>query len=129
MDQLSHICTFGEYLDICKKCDKHSIVEIKQPGLDKVAIKKIIDLIIKKGLKEKCYFISFDYHALELARELAPSIPSMYLIETKSFRQNGIGREGMIRAISNKQNVSCRHWLMTKKIMALAKANKVLTGV
>ncbi|GHU47799.1 hypothetical protein FACS1894218_3020 [Bacilli bacterium] len=109
INQLSHICTFNEYLDICKKYNKYAIVEIKQQGLDETAIQNIVDTITKKGLFEQCYFISFDYRALEIARKLAPSIPMMCLIETKHFGQKGIGRAGMIKAINNKLNVSCRH--------------------
>jgi glycerophosphoryl diester phosphodiesterase len=85
--------------------------------------------VIQKGLEERCYFISFDYHALDLTRKLAPSIPSLDLIDTKHFRRHGIGRAGIIKVITNKHNISCRHWLMTKKIVQLAKANNVFTSV
>lgn len=69
------IPTFGEVLDVVKGMD-HIQVEIKSDTNERleIIVPMVVAEIIERGLEEPCTIISFNVHAIEIARREAPRI-------------------------------------------------------
>ena len=66
------------YLDICKKYEKHSVLELKSDFTDE-EIAKIIDIIKSYDYLENVTFISFNYENLLKVRKILPAHSCQYL--------------------------------------------------
>ena len=67
------------YLDICKKYEKHSVLELKSDFTDE-DIAKIIEIIKSYDYLENVTFIAFNYENLLKVRKILPNQPCQYLI-------------------------------------------------
>lgn len=67
------------YLDICKKYEKHSIIELKSDFTDEDIV-KIIEIIKSYDYLENVTFIAFNYENLLKVRKILPNQPCQYLI-------------------------------------------------
>ena len=63
--------TLENYINICKKYEKHSVLELKSIFTDE-EIARIIDIICGLGYIENVTFISFYYENLEKVRSILP---------------------------------------------------------
>lgn len=70
--------TLQNYLSICKKYEKHSILELKSDFTDE-DIAKIIDIIKSYDYLENVTFIAFNYENLLKVRKILPNQPCQYL--------------------------------------------------
>ena len=70
--------TLQNYLSICKKYEKHSIIELKSDFTDE-DIAKIIDIIKEYEYLENVTFISFNYENLLKVRKILPNQSAQYL--------------------------------------------------
>ncbi len=66
------------YLSICKKYEKHSVLELKSDFTDE-DISKIIDIIRSYDYLENVTFISFEYNNLLKVRKVLPTHSCQYL--------------------------------------------------
>lgn len=73
------IATLEEYLRICKKYDKHCVIEIKVE-LTPVEASKVIDVVEKYYDLQHVTFISFVLSSLITMRALLPKQPMQFLI-------------------------------------------------
>lgn len=74
------IPSLAEYIKICKKYDKYSILELKSAFL-KDEITEIINIISETGHLEKTIFISFVLNNLIILREILPNQKAQYLTD------------------------------------------------
>ena len=72
--------TLQNYIDICKKYGKHSVLELKSDFTDE-EISAIIDIIAEKEYLENVTFISFVYENLVRIRKLLPKQAVQFLFE------------------------------------------------
>lgn len=72
------VSTLENYLQICKKYEKHSVLELKSNFTDE-EIAKIIDIIKEQGHLENVTFISFDYENLKKIKKVLPNQSAQYL--------------------------------------------------
>jgi hypothetical protein len=124
----SCLCTFDKYIDICQKYQKSPIIELKQTNTTKPQLEDLINKIKDKKMLTFTSFISFEYHVLNLLREVDHHVPTYDLIDTK-FAKNGLGKNGIKLSIAMKSNVSVRDFLATKKIVNLVHQNKLFISV
>ncbi len=75
-----HIPTLEEYLDICRRYEKTSVLELKDT-LTAADIEKIIGIARNFGWLEHVIFISFSLEAMQTVRRLLPDQPCQYLVE------------------------------------------------
>jgi glycerophosphoryl diester phosphodiesterase len=71
-------CTLENYIGICKRYEKHSVLELKSDFTDE-EIAKIVDIIKELGHLENTTFISFEYENLVKIRAILPEQSVQYL--------------------------------------------------
>ena len=71
-------CTLENYIGICKRYEKHSVLELKSDFTDE-EIAKIVDIIKGLGHLENTTFISFEYENLVKIRAILPEQSVQYL--------------------------------------------------
>ena len=71
-------CTLENYISICKKYEKHSVLELKSDFTDE-EISRIIDIIKELDYIDNVTFISFYYENLERVRSILPEQSVQYL--------------------------------------------------
>lgn len=69
-----------EYLAICKRYGKHSIIELKERMPDD-AIRRLVETVSGAEMLEDTTFISFQYENLVKLREMLPEQPIQYLYQ------------------------------------------------
>ncbi len=78
-DRLDLIPTYLEnYLAICKKYEKHCVLELKSDFTDE-EIKKIIDTVNAYGVMKDLTFISFNYENLVKVKKFLPDQSAQFL--------------------------------------------------
>ena len=70
--------TLQNYLSICKKYEKHSVLELKSDFTDE-DIEKIINIVKQYEQLESTTFISFNYENLLKVRKILPNQSAQYL--------------------------------------------------
>ena len=70
--------TLESYIAICKKYEKHSVLELKSKFTDEEIV-KIIDIIKSYDYLDNVTFISFEYENLLKVRHVLPTHPCQYL--------------------------------------------------
>lgn len=73
--------TLKEYLEICKKYEKHCIIEVK-PEFNGEEINKLLEEVNSVNELKNTTFISFNLENLKKIREINPTIPLQYLSST-----------------------------------------------
>ena len=71
--------SLAEYIRICKKYDKQSILELKN-HMEPEHIAGIVEIIRTEGWLERTTFISFDLPNMLCLRQLLPQQPLQYLV-------------------------------------------------
>lgn len=70
-----------EYISICKKYEKVSVLELKS-AYTKEQIQEIIDRIVALDYLDQVLFISFKHDNLRMVREILPEQPCQFLTST-----------------------------------------------
>ena len=87
--QLSGVCFFGEYLDICKAKNRNyksmvPVIEFKDPKMSSAAINKALEMVNQQGLLNQAYLISFyDWILNDVKTQAAAKLghnPTTYLL-------------------------------------------------
>lgn len=73
------ICTFKQYLKVCKKYKKQCVIELKYK-MSPSQMKKVLQVIRRHRYTKNCTIISFDSFALSVIRHLCPTIKLQLLI-------------------------------------------------
>ena len=73
-------CTLENYISICKKYEKHCILELKSKFTDGET-ERFINIIKEYGYLEHVTFISFDYENLVKVRKILPSQSVQFLFD------------------------------------------------
>ena len=71
-------CTLENYISICKKYDKHCVLELKSPFTDEET-ERYIDIIRKYEYLDNVTFISFNYENLLKLRKILPEQSAQFL--------------------------------------------------
>ena len=81
-DEVSTICTFDRYLDICKVGRKVAVIELKgEFSIDQVS--RMLKIIDAHYVRKMTTFIAFDYESLMNVRKLDADIELQYLTSEK----------------------------------------------
>ena len=72
------VCTLESYLSICKRYEKHCVLELKSDFTDS-EIARIIEIIEAYGCIDTVTFISFNYNNLLRIRKILPNQSAQYL--------------------------------------------------
>lgn len=73
-------CSLENYINICKKYEKHCVLELKSNFTDK-EISRLIAVIQELDYIDNVTFIAFDYENLEKIRNLLPKQSVQYLFK------------------------------------------------
>ncbi len=71
-------CTLENYISICKKYDKHCVLELKSDFTDEETA-RFVDIIKNYGYLEYTTFISFNYQNLLKVRSILPEQSAQFL--------------------------------------------------
>ena len=99
-------CSVENYISICKKYDKHCILEIKS-DLTNDEIKKLINICKKLDYLDNITFISFGYENLVKLRKILPKQSAQFLFAD-------VTEDNINKAISNKFDVDVAFEALTK---------------
>ena len=72
-----HVCTFEEYLDICKRYNCYAIIDMKYSSI--ATVDSIVAMVKKKGMMKLCIFQCSLNSYLEEVRRIAPNSTRWYL--------------------------------------------------
>ena len=72
------LCTLENYISICKKYEKQSVLELKSDFTTE-EIGQIVEIIKGYDYLDNVTFISFNYENLKKVRQLLPNQPAQYL--------------------------------------------------
>lgn len=103
--------TLQDYLNICKKYEKHCVLELKSDFTDG-EISKIIDIIKGCGYLESVTFISFIYSNLKKVREICPEQSAQFLF-------SDITNELIDTLVKDKIDVDVNYRSLTKETVSL----------
>ena len=94
-----------EYLDICKKYDKHCVMELKET-MPRETIRQIVDTVAGQGMLEQTVFIGFQFENMTALREMLPDQALQFL-----FRGE-LGEELIRKAEAYRFDLDVdHHWL------------------
>lgn len=99
-------CSVENYISICKKYDKHCILEIKS-DLTNDEIKKLVNICKNFKYLDNITFISFGYENLVKLRKLLPKQSIQYLFAD-------VNEDNINKAISSKLDVDVAFEALTK---------------
>ena len=99
--------TFENYVSICKKYEKHCVIELKS-AFTEDDIAKIIETVEKLDYSENVTFISFKYENLVKVRKLRPDQPVQFLFSE-------ITDELMERLIADRFDVDVYYEALTEE--------------
>ena len=110
-----------EYIRICKKYDKDSVLEIKN-HFEPEDIQNVIEIIRAEGWLERTIFISFDLPNMLCIREKLPEQRAQYLV--KSFD------DGVLSVLKEKRlDLDMYYGNMTKEIVDICHENGIVVNV
>ncbi len=101
--------TLEDYLKICKRYEKHCVLELKS-NFTKNHIKKIIKIIECFGYLDNVTFISFNYKNLQKVKSLLPNHSVQYLFWV-------ITDEILDRLVTDNIDVDVHHPALTKELV------------
>ena len=100
-------CTLENYISICKKYDKHCVLELKSDFTDE-EITRLLDVIKSYEYLEHTTFISFHYENLEKVRRFLPQQSTQFLFSEFS--------EGLIeKLVADKMDVDVYYKALNKE--------------
>ncbi len=73
------ICTFKQYLKVCKKYKKHCVIELKYK-MTPSQMKRVLREIGRHRYTKNCTIISFDSFSLSVIRHLSPTVNLQLLV-------------------------------------------------
>ena len=100
-------CTLENYISICKKYEKHCVLELKSEFTDEET-ERFINIIKELGYIENVTFISFVYDNLLKVRKFLPEQPVQYLFEEMT-------EEIIQRVIDDRFDVDVYYKVLTKE--------------
>lgn len=103
-------CTLENYISICKKYEKHCVLELKSDFTDN-EIARLIDLIKNYGYLENVTFISFHYDNLVRVRSILPE-------QSVQFLFIAVTDEIVGRLIADRIDVDIYYKALTKENVA-----------
>lgn len=110
-----------EYIRICKKYDKQSVLELKN-HMEPRHISAIVELIRSEGWLERTTFISFDLPNMLCLRSLLPDQPLQYLV-------NSITNDLLDILRDNKLDLDIRFPNLTREFLDACHQNGILVNV
>ena len=103
------IATLDNYISICKKYQKHCVLELKSQ-FTKEEILSIINIIKAREYLDSVTFIAFDYENLVKVREYLPEQSAQFLFNAFT--------EGLVeKVVADKLDVDVHHKALTKEII------------
>lgn len=106
------VTTLEEYLSICKRYEKHSVLELKS-DFSEEDIARIIDIISSFDQLDDTTFISFKYSNLEKIRAVLPNHSVQFLFSTMTD-------EVVDRLIRDRIDIDANHKGITEEIIKRA---------
>ena len=106
------VSSLEEYLFICKKYEKHAVLELKSDFTDE-EIEKIIEIIRSFDYLDHLTFISFKYSNLEKVRQILPTQSAQFLFSTWS-------EETFEKLLKAKIDIDSNHNAITEEIIKRA---------
>ncbi len=103
------VSTPEEYLSICKKYQKHSVIELKSDFTDQ-EITQIIELVKAYDHLEDTTFIAFSYENLRKIRKILPQQSVQFLFDE-------ITREILDNVIKDKMDVDIYYEVVSKELV------------
>ncbi len=114
------IPTLSEYIRICKKYGKKSVLEIKN-HMPKKDIKRIVDIIRELKYLDNTVFISFDFENLVSLREISSKLTLEYLVSKWSDNLTD-------KLKKHKMDIDIYHKEITKERVRLLHKNGILVN-
>jgi len=114
------IPTLSEYIRICKKYEKVSVLEIKN-HMPKKDIKRIVDIIRELKYLDNTVFISFDFENLVSLREISSKLTLQYLVSKWSDNLTD-------KLKKHKMDIDIYHKEITKERVRLLHKNGILVN-
>lgn len=108
------VSSLEEYLSICKKYEKHSVLELKSEFTDE-EIERIIEIIRSFDQLDNLTFISFQYSNLEKVRRVLPS-------QSVQFLFSNMSDEIFDRLIKDRIDIDASHRVITEDVIKKAHA-------
>ena len=112
------LSTLENYISICKKYNKHCVLELKS-HFTKEEILKIIDIIKEYDYLDSVTFISFDYENLLKVREFLPK-------QSVQFLFCEFNEEIVNRLIDDRINVDVYHQALNKDVVDMLHDNGLI---
>ena len=106
------VSSLEEYLFICKKYEKHAVLELKS-DFTYEEIEKIIEIIRSFDYLDHLTFISFKYSNLEKVRQILPTQSAQFLFSTWS-------EETFEKLLKAKIDIDSNHNAITEEIIKRA---------
>lgn len=106
------VSSLEEYLFICKKYEKHAVLELKSDFTDE-EIEKIIEIIRSFDYLDHLTFISFKYSNLEKVRQILPTQSAQFLFSNWS-------EETFEKLLKAKIDIDSNHNAITEEIIKRA---------
>jgi len=110
----------SEYIKICKKYEKVSVLEIKN-HMPKKDIKRIVDIIRELKYLDNTVFISFDFENLVSLREISSKLTLQYLVSKWSDNLTD-------KLKKHKMDIDIYHKEITKERVRLLHKNGILVN-
>ena len=104
------LSTLENYLGICKKYDKHCVLELKSDFTDE-EISRIVDVVKGFDYLNSVTFISFYYSNLTKIRNICPE-------QSVQFLFGGFNEDVISQLISDKIDVDVHHLALTEEVIA-----------
>lgn len=114
------IPTLSEYIRICKKYGKKSVLEIKN-HMQKNDIRRIVDIIRELKYLDNTVFISFDFENLVSLREISSKLTLEYLVSKWSDNLTD-------KLKKYKMDIDIYHKEITKERVRLLHKNDILVN-
>ena len=100
-------CSLNNYIKLCKKYEKHCVLELKSAFTDEET-QRFIDIIKEYDYLENVTFISFKYDNLVKVRSIVPD-------QSVQFLFSEVTDEIIEKVIADKFDVDVRHTALTKE--------------
>ena len=110
-------CTLENYISICKKYEKHCVLELKSDFTDEEIV-QILDIVKGFDYLENVTFISFIYSNMTKIRKVCPK-------QSVQFLFSKFDDEILARLISDRIGVDVQYKALTKEMIALLHENSL----
>ena len=104
------ICSFSQYLKICKKYKKTAVIELKASFTQK-ELNKLIKIIQKQHYLKNVIFISFQQKILMYLRQMLPYVPLQLLVKSPLARP-------LTQCVKYNWDISIHYALIKKELVS-----------